>query len=109
MEEERRTLLAELQELSLEAAVERLLEAGVLDAVTLRSRRDERLRDLRGRSPDRLGDELEAVRRQARQQRRHAASQIEEARRQRDVAGAVRDTLVRLGEHHELGASAQAP
>src|SRR4051794_41292556 len=91
MEEERRTLLAELQEVSLEAAVERLLEAGVLDAPTLRARRDEHHDELRGHSSQRLGDELEALRRQARQQRRHAASQIEEARRQRDMAGAGRE------------------
>jgi anti-anti-sigma factor len=101
MEEERRTLLAELQEVSLEAAVERLLEAGVLDPDTLRSRRDERLDQLRAQSFERLGDELEAIRRQARQQRRHAATQIEEARRQRDTADAARDTIVRLDEHRQ--------
>jgi anti-sigma B factor antagonist len=101
MDDERRTLLAELQEVSLEAAVERLLEAGVLDAPTLRARRDEHLDELRGHSSQRLGDELEALRRQARQQRRHAASQIAEARRQRDIAGAVRDTIVRLDEHRQ--------
>jgi anti-anti-sigma factor len=101
MDEERRTLLAALQEISLEAAVERLLEAGVLDAAMLRSRRDECLDELREHSSEQLGDELEALRRQARQQRRHAASQIEEARRQRDVAGAVRETIVRLDEHRQ--------
>jgi anti-sigma B factor antagonist len=101
MDEERRTLLAEFQEISLEAAVERLLEAGVLDAQMLRSRRDQQLDELRGRSPERLGDELEALRRQARQQRRHAALQIEESLRQRDMAGAVRDTIVRLDEHRQ--------
>jgi anti-anti-sigma factor len=101
MQDERRTLLAALQEISLEAAVERLLEAGVLDAETLRSRRDQCLDDLRGHSAQQLGDELEALRRQARQQRRHAALQIEEARRQRDMAGAVRETIVRLDEHRQ--------
>ncbi|HEY7074976.1 MAG TPA: STAS domain-containing protein [Solirubrobacteraceae bacterium] len=101
MEEERRNLLAELQELSLEAAIERLLDAGVLDAAMLSSRRDEHLRDLRGRSVERLGDELEALRRQARQQRRHAATQIDEAHRQRDRAGAVRETIVQLDEHRQ--------
>jgi anti-sigma B factor antagonist len=101
MEDERRTMLAELQELSLEAAVERLLEAGVLDAETLRSRRDDWIDQLRARSSEQLGDELEAIRRQARQQRRHAASQIEEARRQRDTADAARDRIVRLDEHRQ--------
>jgi anti-sigma B factor antagonist len=101
MDEERRTLLAELQEMSLEAAVERLLEAGVLDPTMLRLRRDERLDELRVHSSEQLGDELEAIRRQARQQRRHAATQIEEARRQRDMAGAARDTIVRLDEHRQ--------
>ena len=53
------------------------------------------------RSPERLGDELDALRRQARQQRRHAASQIAEARRQRDMADAARETIVRLDEHRQ--------
>jgi anti-sigma B factor antagonist len=101
MENERRTLLAELQELSLEAAVDRLLDAGVLDPAKLRSRLGDDLQRLRGNSLQGLGDELEALRREARQQRRHATSQIEEARRQRDLAGAARDTLVRLDERRQ--------
>jgi anti-sigma B factor antagonist len=101
MDEERRSLLVEFQEISLEAAVERLLEAGVLDAEMLRLRRDERLDQLRAQPFERLGDELTAIRRQARQQRRHAASQIEEARRLRQTAGATRDTIVRLDEHRQ--------
>jgi anti-sigma B factor antagonist len=101
MDEHRRTLLAELQELSLETAVERLLELRVLDPATLASRRAERLRDWRTRPIEDLRDELEALRREARQQRRHAAAQIEEARRQRGVAGAARDTIVQLDEHRD--------
>jgi anti-sigma B factor antagonist len=96
MDEARRMLLAELQEFSLEEAVERLLELGVLDSTTLLSRRDEQLREWRSRSLERLGDELEALRRQAGQQRRHAVEQIEEARRQRQAAGAARDAIARL-------------
>jgi len=101
MEEDRRAMLAELQELSLEAAAERLLDAGVLDRATLRARLNEHLRHLRGDPVERLGDELEALRRQARQQRRHAMSQIEEARRQRNPAGVPGDTLVRLDERRQ--------
>jgi anti-sigma B factor antagonist len=101
MNEARRNLLAELQELSLEAAVDRLLELGVLDEGMLRSRRDERLRDWRGRSLAALGDELEALRRQAHQQRRHAAAQIQEARRQRELAEAAQETIVQLDERRQ--------
>jgi anti-sigma B factor antagonist len=108
MDEARRSLLAELQDLSLEAAVERLLESGVLDAATLLMFRDEQLREWRARSVAGLGDELEAVRRQARQQRRHAAAQIEEARRQRGLAVAARDTIVQLDEHRQAIARRRA-
>jgi hypothetical protein len=97
MDEDRREVLTELHELSLEAAVERLLELGVLDAATLSTRKEEQLRDWREGTVARLGDELEALRRQARQQRRHAGVQIAEARRQRrssswTSAGARRST-----------------
>jgi anti-sigma B factor antagonist len=108
MDEARRTLLAELQELSLEAAVERLIETGVLDAGTLHSYRDEQLREWRGRSLAQLGDELEALRRQARQQRRHAAAQVQEARRQRELAGAARETIIQLDERRRELARSRA-
>lgn len=91
-------MLAALHELSLEEAIDRLLELGVLDAATLTTHKDEQLRDWRDGAVARLGDELEALRRQARQQRRHAGAQIAEARRQRRVAGAARETIVELDE-----------
>jgi anti-anti-sigma factor len=96
MDDDRRTLLAQLHGFTLEAAVDRLLELGVLDAATLSTRRDEQLRVWREQSAAQLGDELEALRRQARHQRRRAAEQIEESRRQRRLAHGHREAVVHL-------------
>jgi anti-sigma B factor antagonist len=104
MDEDRRAVLTGLHELSLEAAVDRLLDLGVLDAATLTTRKHEQLRDWRDWTLGRLGDELEGLRRQARQQRRHAEAQIAETRRQRRLAGATRATIVELDEHRRQAA-----
>jgi anti-sigma B factor antagonist len=98
MDEERRELLGRLHEVTLEAAVERLLELGVLDAATLSTRCDEQARVWRERSSEGLGDELEALRRQAVQQRRHAAAQVAEARRQRHRTDAAREAIADLDQ-----------
>jgi anti-anti-sigma factor len=110
MDECRRDVLAELRELSMESAVDHLLELGALDAATLADRRDEQLREWRSRPLDALGDELEALRRRARQQHRQAAVLLEEARRQRDdLAGTATATVAQLAHHRQARLRRRGP
>jgi anti-sigma B factor antagonist len=97
-EDDRRAALRALQGLSLEEAVELLLELGVLDPVALADRRDAQEREWRGTSAEVLGDELEAVRRQARQQRRKAEALRDQSQAQRHAAIAAREQVVRIDE-----------
>jgi anti-sigma B factor antagonist len=96
--DERRAALRALQGLSLEEAIDLLLELGVLDATALMERREAQERRWRLTSAEVLGDELEALRRQARHQRRQAEALARESVSQRTRAVAAGQTVPRLDE-----------
>ena len=95
MDERQRQALSALGAASLEEALARLVEVGVLDDETLGMRRDEQLRRWRGQLTEALGDELEALRLEGRRRRDGAGEQRPEAVDQRFAA---RGPVVRLDE-----------
>ena len=105
MDRSRRDALIALHAVALTDAVERLVEAGVLDGAAVAARRDAQVRRWGRKATGGLASDLEALRAEARQQRLQASRQGRDARPEKGTGPEMHDRVTRLDEYRRVSAT----